>query len=229
MTAVARGWPRGSKVRSAGDCSRAAKELAERHTSKAGKRLAACVGGSCSVAGWRLRVLGTSQAGRRLRKCGLGRRSNPPTRRLPEVAADIRRHWPQPYYAVVPYIEAMDNLQSLSGRYGGDDGTAVVINFLAHSGMWSGREAHRIKTELRDMVGIQPPSSPATGPCACPMCGGQPGELGALGAMLIMRCVSCGHDWGCMVPGGAPTKARKAPPKAPPKAAARKPRRKAAT
>ena len=225
MTAVARGWPRGSKVGSADDCSRAAKELAERHTSKAGRRLAACVGGSCSVAGWRLRVLGTSQAGRRLRKCGLGRRSNPATRRLPQVAADIRRHWAQPYYAAVPYIEAMDNLQSLSGRYGGDDGATVVTNFLSLSGMWSGREADRIKAELRDMVGIQPPSSPATGPCACPMCGGQPQELGNLGAMLIMRCVSCGHDWGCMDPEGRPAKARKDAQKA----AARKPRKKAST
>lgn len=76
------------------------------------------------------------------------------TRPLYEIAADIRRNWADVYFGAVPYLEAMERLDKLTDKIGWDDGETAVRYFLSNTKTWKGPEAHRIKNELRAMVGL---------------------------------------------------------------------------
>lgn len=73
-------------------------------------------------------------------------------RPLYEIAADIREDWTRPYFGAVPYIEALDCLDTVDGRYIYEDGRTIVLYFLANAGSWRGPVARRIKAELKWMV-----------------------------------------------------------------------------
>lgn len=74
------------------------------------------------------------------------------TRPLYEIAADIRRTWPKPYFGAVPYIEAMGSLSSIKDNYGYDSGDSIVRYFLSNAATWRGEDARRIKAELKGML-----------------------------------------------------------------------------
>ena len=74
------------------------------------------------------------------------------TRPLYEIAADIRRNWPKPYFGAVPYIQAMGSLNSISDNYGFDSADSIVRYFLSNAGTWRGEDARRIKAELKAML-----------------------------------------------------------------------------
>ena len=74
------------------------------------------------------------------------------TRPLYEIAADIRRNWPKPYFGAVPYIQAMGDLNSISDNYGFDSGDSIVRYFLSNAATWRGEDARRIKAELKGML-----------------------------------------------------------------------------
>lgn len=74
------------------------------------------------------------------------------SRSLSEIAAEIRREWPQPYFGAVPYIDAMRSLGAVDDRYGVEDGRTVVLYFLANASTWRGDAARRIKAELKGMA-----------------------------------------------------------------------------
>lgn len=80
-------------------------------------------------------------------------------RTLQEIARDISRDMhslkakPQVSYAYAwPYLEAMQQLESLSDMYGCDSAKSVVLYFLANAGTWRGENARRIKAELNQML-----------------------------------------------------------------------------
>ena len=74
------------------------------------------------------------------------------TRSLHEIAAEIRKSWPKPYFGAVPYLNAMVTLDSMSDHYGLDPAREIVIYFLANAQTWKGDVARRVKAELKAML-----------------------------------------------------------------------------
>lgn len=73
-------------------------------------------------------------------------------RTIKEIAAEIRKDWPRPYFGAVPYLNAMQRLETVDDRYGWDEGRSIVLYFLANASTWRGPVAKRIKAELKAMT-----------------------------------------------------------------------------
>jgi hypothetical protein len=73
-------------------------------------------------------------------------------RSLAEIAADIRRNWPKPYFGAVPYLDAMATMHSIDDDYGADSGRSIVAYGLSNMTTFKGPEARRIKVELNAML-----------------------------------------------------------------------------
>jgi hypothetical protein len=73
-------------------------------------------------------------------------------RTLPEIVREICSDWKKPYFGAVPYLSAMQTLNSPKDNYGCDSGASIVLYFLANSSTWRGETAKRIKAELKAMV-----------------------------------------------------------------------------
>lgn len=78
-------------------------------------------------------------------------------RPLYTIAADIRAHWPKVYFGAVPYLDAMAELDAITGgAYYADSAVSVVLYFLSNATTWRGEDARRIKAELKAMVATVP-------------------------------------------------------------------------
>ena len=79
-------------------------------------------------------------------------------RPLYEIAADIRAHWKNVYFGAVPYLQAMEQLNSIDDMYGLDDARSIVRYFLSNASTWKKTKdmddniPKRIKEELRAML-----------------------------------------------------------------------------
>ena len=73
-------------------------------------------------------------------------------RSLNEIANEIGEKWPSMYFGAKPYWEAMFSLNSVTDKYGYDDGKIIVLYFLANAGTWKGQDAKRIKNELKQIT-----------------------------------------------------------------------------
>lgn len=73
-------------------------------------------------------------------------------RPLCDIAREIRKTWPNPYFGAVPYIQAMGGLSSVSDNFGFDSGRSIVAYFLNNAQTWRGEDARRIKAELKAMT-----------------------------------------------------------------------------
>lgn len=73
-------------------------------------------------------------------------------RPLAEIAREIRCLWIKPYFGAVPYLQAMQTLDSVSDDYGADSGKSIVLYFLANASSWRGPDAKRIKAELKALT-----------------------------------------------------------------------------
>jgi hypothetical protein len=76
-------------------------------------------------------------------------------RPLNVIAQEIRAKWPTlatAGYAAAPYVEAMQGLDKITDTYYADSGEYVVRYFLANASSWRGKDAQRIKAELRAML-----------------------------------------------------------------------------
>ena len=73
-------------------------------------------------------------------------------RPLYQIAAEIKQDWKKPYFGAVPYIEAMESLNSIHDTYIFDSARSVVRYFLANAQTWRGEVARRIKKELKQMA-----------------------------------------------------------------------------
>ena len=78
------------------------------------------------------------------------------TRPLSTIANEIRADWSKQGkgvgYAAKPYLEAMQQLDLIKGRYYEDSAESVVMYFLANASSWRGEVAKRVKKELNDML-----------------------------------------------------------------------------
>jgi hypothetical protein len=76
-------------------------------------------------------------------------------RNINEIAGEIRKDWKKPYFGAVPYLDAMDCLDSISDNYGYDSGRSIVVYFLANANGWKGETARRVKAELKTLAGLK--------------------------------------------------------------------------
>jgi hypothetical protein len=70
-------------------------------------------------------------------------------RPIHEISREITRTWTRPYYAALPYLEAMRRLETVKDMYGHDSGQSIVLRFLGNARTWKGPDARRIKAELK--------------------------------------------------------------------------------
>ena len=68
------------------------------------------------------------------------------------IASEIRRDWKDVYFAAAPYLDAMEQLDSIDDNYFFDSARSVVVYFLSNAKTWKGETAKRIKAELRSMI-----------------------------------------------------------------------------
>lgn len=77
-------------------------------------------------------------------------------RPLHVIAREARDDWRKAkggiYFGAVPYLRAMDSMDSITDEYGADSGESVVAYFLSNAGTWRGEVARRIKAELNAQV-----------------------------------------------------------------------------
>lgn len=74
------------------------------------------------------------------------------TRPLYAIASEIRRDWKKVYFGAVPYLDAMQGLESVNESFGYDSGRGIVRYFLANASSWKGETAKRIKVELKNLI-----------------------------------------------------------------------------
>ena len=68
------------------------------------------------------------------------------------IAADIKADWQKVNYAAVPYLEAMQQLNSIEDKFILDSARSIVRYFLSNATTWRGEKAREIKAELKAMV-----------------------------------------------------------------------------
>ena len=73
-------------------------------------------------------------------------------RPLYTIAAEIRSDWKKVNYAAVPYLEAMQQLNSIEDNFILDSARSIVRYFLSNATTWRGEKAREIKAELKAMV-----------------------------------------------------------------------------
>ena len=73
-------------------------------------------------------------------------------RNLSAIANDIRHDWIKPNYAAMPYLIAMQSINTIDCQYGADSARTVVRYFLANASAWRGDKARAIKAELKGML-----------------------------------------------------------------------------
>jgi hypothetical protein len=69
-----------------------------------------------------------------------------------KIAAEILRLWKNPYFGAIPYIAAMEQLETVQDSYYEDKAESIVIYFLSNATRWKGPDAVRIKAELKAML-----------------------------------------------------------------------------
>ena len=74
------------------------------------------------------------------------------TRPISTIAREIKSDWNKVYFGAVPYLDAMQSLNSIDDNYMYDTGKSVVRYFLANAGTWRGDKARAIKAELKAML-----------------------------------------------------------------------------
>ena len=73
-------------------------------------------------------------------------------RPLYTIAADIRSDWKKVNYAAVPYLDAMQQLNSIDDNFILDSARSIVRYFLSNARSWHGEKARKIKAELNAMI-----------------------------------------------------------------------------
>jgi hypothetical protein len=73
-------------------------------------------------------------------------------RPLNEIAGEIRRDWKKVYFGAVPYLDALECMESPQGNFGCDSGREIVLYFLSNATTWKGEVARRVKAELKGML-----------------------------------------------------------------------------
>jgi hypothetical protein len=77
------------------------------------------------------------------------------TRPLSTIANEISKDWKNVYFGAVPYLQAMQTLNSINDKYIMDEGKTIVLHFLSNASTWKGDKAKEIKKELKTMCGVK--------------------------------------------------------------------------
>ena len=75
-----------------------------------------------------------------------------PDMSISEIAGIVRDDWNKVYFGAVPYLDAMQGLQSINDKYGWDDARGIVRYFLSNATAWRGDKARAIKAELKGLL-----------------------------------------------------------------------------
>jgi len=73
-------------------------------------------------------------------------------RPIHEIATEIKKDWKNVYFGAVPYLDAMQSLNSITDNYYMDSAKSIIRYFLANAASWRGETARKIKKELLQMV-----------------------------------------------------------------------------
>ena len=73
-------------------------------------------------------------------------------RSISAIARDIKKDWKKPNYAALPYLMAMQDINTITEDYGADTARSVVIYFLGNAQTWRGEKAREIKKELNNLL-----------------------------------------------------------------------------
>jgi hypothetical protein len=74
------------------------------------------------------------------------------TRPIHTIASEILQDWKKPYFGAVPYLAAMQSLDTIDDDYGYDDARTVILYFMANATTWRGAKAREIKAELKALT-----------------------------------------------------------------------------
>ena len=77
------------------------------------------------------------------------------TRPLSVIANEIKKDWKNVYFGAIPYLMAMECLNSINDNYGMDSAKSIVLYFLSNASSWRGEKAKAIKAELKKMAGVK--------------------------------------------------------------------------
>lgn len=69
-----------------------------------------------------------------------------------QIAKEIKQDWNNIYFGAVPYLQAMECIESIDDVYGADTAKSVVIYFLCNATRWRGDKAREIKKELNNLL-----------------------------------------------------------------------------
>jgi hypothetical protein len=73
-------------------------------------------------------------------------------RPLSAICVEIRKEWPKVNFAALPYLQAMESINSINDNYFCDSGKSIVLYFLANAQSFRGEAAKRIKLELNALA-----------------------------------------------------------------------------
>jgi hypothetical protein len=68
------------------------------------------------------------------------------------IAGEIIQDWKKPYFGAVPYLAAMQSLDTIDDDYGYDDARSIILYFMANANTWRGAKAREIKAELKALT-----------------------------------------------------------------------------
>jgi hypothetical protein len=74
------------------------------------------------------------------------------TRPLYQIASEIRRDWKSVYFGAEPYLQALEDCDSIEDRVFQDSARDVVRYFLCNATKWRGEVARRVKAELKGLI-----------------------------------------------------------------------------
>ena len=74
------------------------------------------------------------------------------TRPIHTIAREIIADWKRPYFGAVPYLAAMQSLDTIDDDYGYDDARSIILYFMANATTWRGAKAREIKAELKALT-----------------------------------------------------------------------------
>jgi hypothetical protein len=74
------------------------------------------------------------------------------TRPIYTIASEILQDWKRPYFGAVPYLAAMQSLDTRDDTYHYDDARTVILYFMSNATTWRGETARRVKAELKAMT-----------------------------------------------------------------------------
>lgn len=71
---------------------------------------------------------------------------------ISEIAKIVKSDWENVNFAAVPYLNAMQSLNSINDTFISDSGRSIVIYFLANASAWRGEMAREVKAKLNQLL-----------------------------------------------------------------------------